>query len=174
MCIRDSYVDLADPAPGADPLVSVLEEIDIFKRLMAAYPEKIAPVSVSYTHLSVLHRSCFVQRVQFTAQPDRPQGLPRTCLLYTSRLKMSISSSTLTSGSAPGAGSARSATVSCLSLIHIFRGLVDLHGLSGLLPYSLWGIFPTGYVSPLSVSYTHLCFGVPACSCDGFRQDSIE
>lgn len=37
-----AYVDLA--APGADPLVSVLEEIDIFKRLMAAYPEKIAPV----------------------------------------------------------------------------------------------------------------------------------
>ncbi len=32
------------PAPGADPLVSVLEEIDIFKRLMAAYPERIAPV----------------------------------------------------------------------------------------------------------------------------------
>lgn len=32
------------PRPGADPLVSVLEEIDIFKRLMAAYPEKIAPV----------------------------------------------------------------------------------------------------------------------------------
>ena len=25
-----AYVDLADPAPGADPLVSVLEEIDIF------------------------------------------------------------------------------------------------------------------------------------------------
>ena len=39
-----AYVDLADPAPGADPLVSVLEEIDIFKRLMEAYPEKIAPV----------------------------------------------------------------------------------------------------------------------------------
>ena len=39
-----AYVNLADPAPGADPLVSVLEEIDIFKRLMAAYPEKIAPV----------------------------------------------------------------------------------------------------------------------------------
>ena len=39
-----AYVDLADPASGADPLVSVLEEIDIFKRLMAAYPEKIAPV----------------------------------------------------------------------------------------------------------------------------------
>lgn len=35
-----AYVDLADPAPGADPLVSVLEEIDIFKRLMAAYPER--------------------------------------------------------------------------------------------------------------------------------------
>ncbi len=27
----------------ADPLVSVLEEIDIFKRLMAAYPEKDRP-----------------------------------------------------------------------------------------------------------------------------------
>ena len=39
-----AYVDLADPAPRADPPVSVLEEIDIFKRLMAAYPEKIAPV----------------------------------------------------------------------------------------------------------------------------------
>ena len=35
-----AYVDLADPAPGADPLVSVLEEIDIFKRLMAAYRKR--------------------------------------------------------------------------------------------------------------------------------------
>ena len=39
-----AYVDLADPAPGADPLVSVLEEIDIFKRIMAKYSDFIAPV----------------------------------------------------------------------------------------------------------------------------------
>ena len=39
-----AFVDLGDPAPGADPLVTALEEIDQFKRIMAAYPEKIAPV----------------------------------------------------------------------------------------------------------------------------------
>ena len=39
-----AYVDLADPAPGADPLVTVLEEIDWFKRIMAAYPQQLAPV----------------------------------------------------------------------------------------------------------------------------------
>ena len=37
-----AFVNLA--RPGQDPLVAALEEIDIFKRLMAAYPEKIAPV----------------------------------------------------------------------------------------------------------------------------------
>ena len=39
-----AFVDLGDPAPGADPLVTALEEIDQVKRIMAAYPEKIAPV----------------------------------------------------------------------------------------------------------------------------------
>ena len=39
-----AFVDLGDPAPGADPLVTALEEIDWFKRIMAAYPDRIAPV----------------------------------------------------------------------------------------------------------------------------------
>ena len=39
-----AFVNLADPAPGADPLVTVLEEIDVFKRIMKAYPLAIAPV----------------------------------------------------------------------------------------------------------------------------------
>ncbi len=36
-----AFVDLGS---GEDPLVTALEEIDVFKRLMAAYPERIAPV----------------------------------------------------------------------------------------------------------------------------------
>ena len=44
----------------------------------------------------------------------------------------------------------------------IFCGLVDLHGLSGLLPYSLWGIFPTGYVYPLSYVKGYHIFAVDA------------
>ena len=32
-----AFVNLDDPAPGADPLVTALEEIDWFKRIMAAY-----------------------------------------------------------------------------------------------------------------------------------------
>lgn len=39
-----AFVNLADPTPGADPLVTALEEIDVFKRVMAAYPDQIAPV----------------------------------------------------------------------------------------------------------------------------------
>ena len=39
-----AFVNLGDKMPGADPLVTALEEIDQFKRIMAAYPEKIAPV----------------------------------------------------------------------------------------------------------------------------------
>ena len=39
-----AFVNLADPAPGADPLVTALEEIDIFKRIMAKYSDRIAPV----------------------------------------------------------------------------------------------------------------------------------
>lgn len=39
-----AFVNLADPAPGADPLVTALEEIDVFKRIMKAYPLAIAPV----------------------------------------------------------------------------------------------------------------------------------
>lgn len=39
-----AFVDLKDAAPGADPLVTALEEIDWFKRIMAQYPDRIAPV----------------------------------------------------------------------------------------------------------------------------------
>ena len=39
-----AFVNLGDKTPGADPMVTALEEIDQFKRIMAAYPEKIAPV----------------------------------------------------------------------------------------------------------------------------------
>ena len=39
-----AFVNLADPTPGADPLVTALEEIDVFKRIMEKYPEEIAPV----------------------------------------------------------------------------------------------------------------------------------
>ena len=35
-----AFVNLGDQTPGADPLVTALEEIDQFKRIMAAYPEK--------------------------------------------------------------------------------------------------------------------------------------
>ena len=37
-----AFVNLADPTPGADPLVTALEEIDVFKRIMAKYPDRIA------------------------------------------------------------------------------------------------------------------------------------
>ena len=43
-CSAAAFVNLGDKTPGADPLVTALEEIDQFKRIMAAYPEKIAPV----------------------------------------------------------------------------------------------------------------------------------
>ena len=36
-----AFVDLGS---GEDPLVTALEEIDVFKRLMATYPDRIAPV----------------------------------------------------------------------------------------------------------------------------------
>ena len=39
-----AFVNLGDQTPGADPLVTALEEIDQFKCIMAAYPDKIAPV----------------------------------------------------------------------------------------------------------------------------------
>ena len=39
-----AFVNLADPTPGADPLLTALEEIDVFKRIMAKYPDRIAPV----------------------------------------------------------------------------------------------------------------------------------
>ena len=38
-----AFVNLADPTPGADPLVTALEEIDVFKRIMATYPESHRP-----------------------------------------------------------------------------------------------------------------------------------
>ena len=37
-------LNLADPTPGADPLVTALEEIDVFKRMMEQYFDRIAPV----------------------------------------------------------------------------------------------------------------------------------
>ena len=39
-----AFVNLADPTPGADPLVTALEEIDVFKRMMVRYSDRIAPV----------------------------------------------------------------------------------------------------------------------------------
>ena len=39
-----AFVDLGEAEKGADPLVDVLEMIDLFKRLMARYPDRIAPV----------------------------------------------------------------------------------------------------------------------------------
>ena len=39
-----AFVNLADPTPRTDPLVTALEEIDVFKRIMKAYPLAIAPV----------------------------------------------------------------------------------------------------------------------------------
>ena len=39
-----AFVNLADPTPGADPLVTALEEIDLFKRIMEKYSDRIAPV----------------------------------------------------------------------------------------------------------------------------------
>ena len=39
-----TFVNLADPTPGADPLVTALEEIDVFKRMMERYSDRIAPV----------------------------------------------------------------------------------------------------------------------------------
>ena len=41
-----AFVNLGDKTPGADPLVTALEEIDVFKRIMAKYPDRIAPVFV--------------------------------------------------------------------------------------------------------------------------------
>lgn len=39
-----AFVNLGDKTPGADPLVTALEEIDVFKRIMEKYPDRIAPV----------------------------------------------------------------------------------------------------------------------------------
>ena len=39
-----AFVNLADPELGTDPLVTALEEIDLFKRIMERYPEQITPV----------------------------------------------------------------------------------------------------------------------------------
>ena len=39
-----AFVNLSDPTPGADPLVTALEEVDVFKRIMAKYSDQIAPV----------------------------------------------------------------------------------------------------------------------------------
>ena len=40
-----AFVNLGDKTPGADPLVTALEEIDVFKRIMEKYPEDITPKS---------------------------------------------------------------------------------------------------------------------------------
>ena len=47
-----AFVNLGDKTPGADPLVTALEEIDVFKRIMEKYPEDIAPM---YQPLSLIH-----------------------------------------------------------------------------------------------------------------------
>ena len=39
-----AFINLADKTPGADPLVTALEEIDIFKQIMEKYKDRIAPV----------------------------------------------------------------------------------------------------------------------------------
>lgn len=39
-----AFVNLGDKTPGADPLVTALEEIDVFKRMMERYSDRIAPV----------------------------------------------------------------------------------------------------------------------------------
>ncbi len=39
-----AFVNLGDKTPGADPLVTALEEIDVFKRMMEQYSDRIAPV----------------------------------------------------------------------------------------------------------------------------------
>ncbi len=39
-----AFVNLGDKTPGADQLVTALEEIDVFKRIMEKYPDRIAPV----------------------------------------------------------------------------------------------------------------------------------
>ena len=39
-----AFVNLSDPTPGAAPLVTALEEVDVFKRIMAKYSDQIAPV----------------------------------------------------------------------------------------------------------------------------------
>lgn len=39
-----AFVNLGDKTPGADPLVTALEEIDVFKRIMEKYSDRIAPV----------------------------------------------------------------------------------------------------------------------------------
>ena len=44
-----AFVNLA--RPGQDPLVAALEEIDIFKRIMAKYSDFIAPVYLSLIHI---------------------------------------------------------------------------------------------------------------------------
>ena len=36
-----AFVNLADPTPGADPLVTALEEIDVFKRMMEQYSDRV-------------------------------------------------------------------------------------------------------------------------------------
>ena len=53
-----AFVNLGDKTPGADPLVTALEEIDVFKRIMEKYPEDIAPVSYTHLRLSPCKRLC--------------------------------------------------------------------------------------------------------------------
>lgn len=51
-----AFVNLGDKTPGADPLVTALEEIDQFKRIMAAYPEKLLRCTRRRTSAGMLRR----------------------------------------------------------------------------------------------------------------------
>ena len=65
-----AFVNLADPTPGADPLVTVLEEIDVFKRIMAKYPDRIAPV---YTAADI-RKNAEAGKIKRPAPPWRTGG----------------------------------------------------------------------------------------------------
>ena len=47
-----AFVNLGDKTPGADPLVTALEEIDVFKRIMEKYPD--ANFFIVYFHTDLL------------------------------------------------------------------------------------------------------------------------
>ena len=51
-----AFVDLGDPAPGADPLVTALEEIDQFKRIMRHTRKKLLRCTRRRTSAGMLRR----------------------------------------------------------------------------------------------------------------------